>query len=117
MHQGKVTGDAEIGADSVDSEVVRIGALTVDAELPLVVESRGGHHHAWRQQDQRLETPAIKWKTFDEGAVNHRADRCRLGVDERSASFDRDAVRRGAKRHREVDFESILHVQDHIRLD
>jgi hypothetical protein len=36
--------------------------LSIHAELSLVVESRGSHHHTGREHDQRLETPAIERK-------------------------------------------------------
>ncbi len=91
--------------------------MSVHAELSLVVESCGGQDHTRRERDQRLKAPAIERKILGEGAVNHRADRPRLGVHQRSASFHRDGLRGVAKRHLEVDFESILDVEDHIRLD
>jgi hypothetical protein len=76
-----------------------------------------GHHNPRREHDQRLKTPAIEWKILDEWAVNHRADRRRLGVYQRRSTFHRDSLQSGTNLHFEVDFERILNVKDHIRLD
>jgi Two component regulator propeller len=63
-----------------------------------------------------LKTPAVEGQIVDKGAINYGADRPRLGIDQRRAAFHRDGLRAGAHGHLEVDFESILDVQDHIRL-
>ncbi len=86
------------------------------AELSLVVKGSGSHDHAGREQDQGLETPAIERKTLDKRPVNHRADR-RRGIHRGDATFHRDALRRGANGHLEVDCESILNMQNHMWLD
>jgi hypothetical protein len=91
--------------------------LTVDAELSLIVEGRGGHDHTRREHDQRLKTPAIERKILDERAVYHRADRRRLGIHQRHATFDGYRLGDGTNRHLNVDLQRILDVKDYIRLD
>src|SRR6516225_315800 len=68
-------GYAEIRADTVHGEIVGIRTLAIYAELSLVVESRGGHDHTRRKQDQCLEAPAIQRNIVCKRTVNHRADR------------------------------------------
>ena len=80
LREAWITGDAEIGADAIHGEVVRIGALSIHAELSLVVESGGSQDHTRRKHNQVLETPAIQGKIFDEGAVDDRADGPRFGI-------------------------------------
>ncbi len=91
--------------------------MSIHAELSLIVESRGSQDHTRRVHDQRLETPAIQRKILDERAVNHRADRRRLGIHQRRDSFDRDGLRDSAEGHLEIDLESILNMKDHVWLD
>ena len=110
-------GDAEIGADPIDGEIVGIGALAIDAELSLVVESCGGQDHTGREHYQRLETLAIEGKVVDECAVNHRADCARLGIEQRRASLRRDGLRRGAKRQLEIEFYRVLNVKADVWFD
>src|SRR5438445_8038266 len=73
LHHGKVARDSEVAADAIHGEVVRVRPLSVYAELSLVVESSGRHYHAWRQRNQRLETPAVERKILDERAVDYGA--------------------------------------------
>ena len=56
----------------------RVRTLAIHAESSLIIESRCGHHHARREQDQCLETPAIEGNVLDKGAVHQRADHRRL---------------------------------------
>ena len=110
-------GDAKIGADAIYREIIRIRALSIHAELSLVVERSGGHHHAWRKHEQSLETPAIERKILDKRAIHHRADRPRPGVQQGGARFHGDRLGGIAERHLEIDFEGILNVKNHIRLN
>jgi hypothetical protein len=89
LRQWSVAGNAEVGADAIDGEIVGVGALAIHAELALVVERGGGHDHTGREQDQGLETPAIEKKIADERMANHGADRWGLGIQQRGAGFDR----------------------------
>ena len=84
--------------------------------MSLVVESRSGHHDAWRQHDQSLEAAAVKRKILDALAVDHRADGPRLRIHYPRTRFYRHGHRRIAERHLEVDPQSILDVQSHVRL-
>jgi len=74
-------------------------------------------HNPRREHDQRLKTSAIEWKILDEWAVNHRADRRRLGIQQRRAAFHRDGLRYRTSLQLEVDFKRVLDVKNHIRLD
>src|SRR5260370_19036333 len=69
LQQWKEAGDAKIGADAIHGEIVGVPALSVHAELPLVVESRGGDHHARRDQDQSLKAPAVPRNVLYQRAV------------------------------------------------
>jgi hypothetical protein len=116
LHQWTIAGDAEVGTDSIDGEVVGVGSLAIHTELALVVKSRLSHDHARREHDQRLKTPAVEGKILDKLPVNYRAHCGRLGVDQSRARFYSDRLRRGAERHAEIDFEPVLDVKDNVGL-
>ena len=117
MHHGTVPGDAKIGADPVNCEIVGVGPLSIDAELSLVVESRDGWNDPGREQDQGLKILPLSGRS----SINVRSTTVLtvpvVGIDQRRAAFHRDGLRVGSERHLEVDFEGILDVQSHIRLD
>src|SRR5207245_4419545 len=73
LSQWAKAGNAEVGADPVHRKVIRVGALAIDAELALIVESRLHHHHAWRQHDQCLKGAAVQWQVIRKRAVDNRA--------------------------------------------
>jgi len=117
LHHGEVASDAEVGADPVHHEVVRIGALAVHAELPLVVERRRHHNRARCQHDQRLEAAAVEREVVDERPIDHGADRSRGGIHQRRACIYRDDLRHGPQRHLEIELQGVLHLQDDVGLD
>jgi hypothetical protein len=117
LPQRRVPRDAEVGAHPVHGEVVGVRALSVHAELSLVVEDRGGQDHPRRQRDQRLEAPPVEGQALDEGAVDHGADHRRLRIHERSARFHRHGLGHRAQRHLEVDLDGIQNVELHVGLD
>src|SRR5215469_1634982 len=51
LHQGKVAGHSEIGADAIHRKVVGVRTLAVYAELSLIVERGWGHHYARREHN------------------------------------------------------------------
>src|SRR5712692_9238884 len=78
LEQCQKAGHAEIRADPIYGKVVSVGALSIHAKLALVVESCDGWNHARREQDQRLEAPAVERNVLNEGVVHHCANRRRL---------------------------------------
>ncbi len=91
--------------------------MSVHAELPLVVESRGGDHHARREQDQSLKAPAVQRNVLYERAVDHGADCRGLGIHERRAGLHGDGLGSGAEAQLEIDFYDVLNVEGDVWLD
>src|ERR1700724_2757148 len=58
----KTYGLPDIRADAIDHEVVGVGPLTVDVELPLLVVIGARNHNARGQLEQGLERPAVQGK-------------------------------------------------------
>src|SRR5262249_17733571 len=59
---------------------------------------------------------AVERQAFDKFAINHRANRCVLRIDDQSARFYRDNLRGGTHSHLKIDSSRILYVKDEIRL-
>ena len=69
--------NADVRAHAIDREVVRVGALAVDAELARTARARRRQHDAGRHRDQRLKAAAVERDVLDELPIDHRADRRR----------------------------------------
>ena len=117
LHQWRVAGDAEIGADPVHGEIVGIRALPIHAELSLVVEAVAV-----------TTTPGVSminvWKLRPLSGILSTKVRSITVLTVADSVFTSGAPASTVmvsdaepKRHLEVDFESILDVKDHVRLD
>jgi hypothetical protein len=51
LNQRQASAHSYIRPNSIDSEIICIGPLAIDAELALFAETSLGHHHAGRQRD------------------------------------------------------------------
>ncbi len=111
QRSGAALVGADVGADSVDREVIRVGALAVGTELPFVANLRGSDHHPGGEIDQRLETPAVERQILHKLTIHHRAHGSRFRVDQRDSALDRYALRNGTNAQRKVDRDVILHVK------
>src|SRR5262245_31640706 len=60
LDKSDVAGHAEVRADTIDGEVVRVRPLSVHAELALLRKRRGRQNNAGSQSDQRLKAAAVQ---------------------------------------------------------
>jgi hypothetical protein len=110
-----VDGDGgDVGADAIDHEVVGVVALTVHADLSLLLPGGARQHDAWHQREQRLKAPAIHRQRFHELAIDHGADG-RRRVDARGLDDDRDRLADGGHFQLQLERDLIVHVQDDVR--
>ena len=106
-------GNAHVGANAVDREVVRVGALAVDTELACVrVEGLGGDV-ARSERDERLEAAAAERHILDELAVDRGCQRCGR-IDLPGLSIHCHGLTGGAHGETDVLRQSVLRVQFEI---
>ena len=91
--------------------------MPVHAELTLVGVARGTDDHARRQVDQGLEASSVERQVLGKIAVDHRAHRRRLGVEQSRAPLDGQGLRIRSHRQGEIDGQGSLHVEHNVRLD
>src|SRR4029077_18152077 len=74
----------QIRAHAVNHEVIRIRALTVYAELALLIESRGrNQHNAGCQIEKRTEAATVERQVFHESVFNHSTHGRHFGAQQR----------------------------------
>src|SRR5205814_4989805 len=110
--QPEPAANPEVRADPVDSHIIRIGALPVNAELSLLRELSGGSHHSWCQLNQRLETATVERHVFHKATINHRAHGGVLRINERRATRYGYALFNRAHLHLEVLRNRILNMEN-----
>ena len=71
--------DANVSADAIDHEVIRVAALPIGNKLTLPERSRC-EDYARSKRDQRLEAAAVQGHVVHELVVHDCADRRRIGL-------------------------------------
>src|ERR1051326_1627861 len=98
-------GYADVGANAVYHEIVRAGSLAVDAELPLLRESRFGYRYAGRKADDRLETTTVERQILNDLTIENRSN-CGRPLNNRTIRLHGDDFSNLA--HLKLDFERDL---------
>src|SRR5258708_12562099 len=109
--------NADIGADTVNREIVRAGALPMDAELAGIRAGRRSENRAGSEIDERLKASTVQRQILDKIAVHHRTYRSIRGVDMKIAGVYRHGFRDGAQAQREIFRNLILHAQNEVFLN
>ncbi len=111
MQESASRRNADIGADTVNREIVRAGALPIDAELAGIRACRRSENRAGSEIDERLKASAVQREILYKIVVNDRTHRGVLRVDRAHAGFHRHALRQRTHFQLKIQGDHVLNVQ------